>query len=341
MLKMLCMARLFGTTACCVAVMALSFVSLPAAGAAGQAAAANSAQAYPTRPIRIVAPNSPGSGADVVARLVAIKLTEAWRQQVVIDNRAGASGNIGSEIVARATPDGYTLLMITSQQAINAAMFEKLNYDLVRDFSPISLLASTPLILVVNPAVAATSIKDLVALAKSKPGQLNYGSPGSGTAGHLAAELFKSMTGTNLVHIPYKGTTPALTDTMAGQVQLTVLVATALLPAIKSGKVRALGVTSLKRSSLAPDLPTIAETVPGYEWSGWYGLAAPAGTPREIIAKLNAEQIRALKTTEFQERLSGLGADPLGTTPQEYASHISTQVEKMHHAIKVSGARPD
>jgi len=202
-------------------------------------------------------------------------------------------------------------------------------------------LASTPLILVVNPAVAATSIKDFIAFAKSKPGQLNYGSPGSGTAGHLAAELFKSMTGTNLVHIPYKGTTPALTDTMAGQVQLTVLVATALLPAIKTGKVRALGVTSLKRSSLVPDLPTIAETVPGYEWSGWYGLAAPAGTPREIIAKLNAEQIRALKTAEFQERLSGLGADPLGTTPQEYASHIRTQVEKMRHAIKVSGARPD
>lgn len=231
--------------------------------------------------------------------------------------------------------------MITSQQAINAAMFEKLNYDLVRDFSPISLLASTPLIRVVNPAVAATSIKELVAFAKTKPGQLNYGSPGSGTAGHLAAELFKSMTGVNLVHIPYKGTTPALTDTMAGQVQLTVLVATALLPAIKSGKVRALGVTSLKRSALAPDLPTIAETVPGYEWSGWYGLAAPAGTPREIIAKLNAEQLKALKSTEFQDRLSGLGADPLGTTPQVYASHIRTQVEKMRQAIKVSGARPD
>jgi len=338
---MLRMDRLLVTAACCATALVLSSAALPAAGAVAPVASKEAGKAYPTRPIRIVAPNSPGSGADVVARLVAIKLTEAWGQQVVIDNRAGASGNIGSEIVARATPDGYTLLMITSQQAINAAMFEKLNYDLVRDFSPISLLASTPLILVVNPAVAATSIKDFIALAKSKPGQLNYGSPGSGTAGHLAAELFKSMTGTNLVHIPYKGTTPALTDTMAGQVQLTVLVATVLLPAIKTGKVRALGVTSLKRSSLAPDLPTIAETVPGYEWSGWYGLAAPAGTPREIIAKLNAEQIRALKTAEFQERLSGLGADPLGTTPQQYASHIRTQVEKMRLAIKVSGARPD
>jgi tripartite-type tricarboxylate transporter receptor subunit TctC len=297
--------------------------------------------AYPTRPIRIVVPNSPGSGADVVSRLVGIRLTEALGQQMIIDNRAGASGSIATEIVARAAPDGYTLLMITSQQSIVAAMYEKLSYDLVKDFSPISLLASTPLILVVNPAVAVTSVKDLVALAKAKPGQLNYGSPGSGTASHLATELFRSMTGIKLMHIPYKGTGPALTDTIAGQVQLTILVATALLPSIKSGKVRALGVTSLKRTSLAPDLPTIAESVPGYEWSGWYGLVAPRGTPREIIARLNAEQIRALKTPEFQERLTSLGAEPLGTTPQEYASHIRTQVEKMRRAIKVSGARPD
>jgi len=332
MLTMLRMAHLFVTTACCAVVMA---------GAAGQASAANPAEAYPSRPIRIVALNTPGSGADVVSRLIAKKFTEAWGQQVVVDNRVGASGNIGTEIVARAAPDGYTLLMITSGQPIVVAMFEKLNFDLVRDFSPISLIASTPLILVVNPAVAAASVKEFIALAKSKPGQLNYGSPGSGTSSHLATELFKSMAGVDIVHVPYKGTTPAVTDTMAGQLHAGVLVATAVLPAIRAGKVRALGVTTLKRTALAPDLPTIAESVPGYEWSGWYGLAAPAGTPGEIIAKLNAEQIKLLRTAEFQERLLGLGAEPLGTTPQEYALHLRTQVEKMRHAIKVSGAHPD
>ncbi len=336
MLKMLRMAHLFYTTTSCAVVMMLISVSLPAAGAA-----ANPAQAYPSKPIRIVVLNTPGSGADIVTRLVAKKFTDAWGQQVVVDNRAGASGNIGTEIVARAAPDGYTLLMITSGQPIVVAMFGKLNYDLIKDFAPISLLASTPLIMVVNPAVAATSVREFIALAKSKPGQLNYGSPGSGTSSHLATELFRSMAGVDIVHVPYKGTTPVVTDTMAGQVQVTVLVATAVLPAIRAGKVRALGVTTPKRTSLAPDLPTISESVPGYEWNGWYGLAAPAGTPGEIIAKLNAEQNRMLKTAEFQERLLVTGAEPLGTTPQEYASHIRVQLAKMRHAIKVSGARPD
>jgi len=341
MLKMLRMAHLFVTTACCATALVLSPAALPAADSVVQAASKDAVKSYPTRPIRIVALNTPGSGADVVSRLIAKKFTEAWGQQVVVDNRVGASGNIGTEIVARAAPDGYTLLMITSGQPIVVAMFEKLNFDLVRDFAPISLIASTPLILVVNPAVAAASVKEFIALAKSKPGQLNYGSPGSGTSSHLATELFKSMAGIDIVHVPYKGTTPAVTDTMAGQLHAGILVATALLPAIRAGKVRALGVTTLKRTALAPDLPTIAESVPGYEWSGWYGLAAPAGTPGEIIAKLNAEQIKLLRTAEFQERLLGLGAEPLGTTPQEYALHLRTQVEKMRHAIKVSGAHPD
>ncbi len=298
------------------------------------------AKDYPSRPIRIVVPNTAGSGLDAVSRLVGRMLTDTWGQQAVIDNRAGASGNIAMEIASRAMPDGYTLIMITSQQPIVFAMFEKLRYDLIRDFAPISLIASTPFILVVNPAVAATSIPELVALAKAKPGQLNFGTPGSGTSSHLATEMFRSMTGINIVHVPYKGTTPVVTDTMSGQLQLTALVATAILPAIRTGKVRALGVTSPKRTPLAPDLPAISESVPGYEWTGWYGLAAPAGTPREIIAKLNAEQLKAVGTVDFRERLAHLGADPLGTTPQEYASHIRTQVEKMRVAIKVSGARP-
>ena len=305
------------------------------------AAAAEPVQTYPNRPIRIVVPNSPGSGADIVTRLVGNMLTAAWGQHIVIDNRAGASGNIAAEIGARAAPDGYTLLMITSQQSIVAAMFDKLNYDLVKDYSPISLLASAPHILVVHPSVPASSVKELIALAKSKPGQLNYASSGAGTGVHLATEVFKNVTGTDMVHVPYKGTAPALTGTMSDQVQLTIMIATAVLPAIKSGKVRALGVTSLKRTPLALDVPTISEFVPGYEWTGWYGLAAPRGTPREIITKLYNGQLNALKTAEFQERLTSLGADPIGTTPEEYAAHIRRQVEKMRVAIKVSGAKPD
>ena len=273
---------------------------------------------YPSRPVRIVVPNTAGSGADVVARLVANQLTQTLGQQMVIDNRAGASGGIGTEIVARAVPDGHTLLMITSQQANNAALSSRLPYDLVKDFSHVSLLASTPLILVVNPSLPANNMRELVALAKARPGQLNYGTPGAGTAGHLATELMRSM---------------------AGQLQLTVLVATAVMPSLKGGKIRALGVTSAKRSQLAPDLPAIAETIPGYEWSGWYGLAAPAATPREIIARLNAEQLQMLKSAEFRERLAELGADTLGSTPQEYTDHIRRQIEKMRLAVKVSGLR--
>ncbi len=299
------------------------------------------AQQYPTKPLRIIVMNTPGSGADIVTRLVAAKMSESLGQQVVVDNRAGASGNIGSEIAAHAAPDGYTLAMITSQQPNVVALFDKLPYDLVDDFAPISLLAAAPYFLIVNPAVAAASVKELIALAKSKPGSLSYGSAGSGSAPHLATEVFKSMTGINLLHVPYKGTTPALTDTMAGQIQLTVLVAPLVLPAVKAGKVRALGVTSSKRTALAPEIPTVAETVPGYEWSGWYGLVAPAKTPAAIIAQLNAQQNQAIKGAEFKERLAGVGAEPIGSTPQEYGAHIKAQLAKMKLAIKLAGVKVD
>ncbi len=316
-------------------------VALLAAAAVAQAAAINPADAYPSKPIRVIVLNAPGSGADIVTRLVAHQMTEAWGQQVIVDNRAGATGNIGAEIAARAAPDGYTLVMITSQQPIVAAMFDKLSYDLIRDFSPISLLGQAPFFMVVHPAVPATSVRDLIALAKAKPGQLHYGSAGPGSSPHMATEIFKHMTGTDLVHVPYKGTSPVLTATISAQVQVAMLVAALVLPMAKAGKVRALAVTSLKRSQLAPDMPTVAETVAGYEWTGWYGLAAPAGTPGAIIAKINAEQNRAIKLAEFRERLVGVGAEPSGSTPREYALHLRTQMEKMRHAIKVSGARPD
>ncbi len=298
---------------------------------------------YPVRPIRIVVTNTAGSGADVMTRIVADRLTQALGQQIVIDNRAGASGNIGAEIVAHAAPDGYTLLMITSQQANAAALVEpgsnRLGYDLLRDFAPISLLASTPLILVVNAGLPVGNMRELIAYARARPGSLNYGTPGSGTASHLATELLRSMIGADLVHVPYKGTPQALTDTMAGQLQLTMLVATAVIPSLKGGKIRALGVTSAKRTQVAPELPAIAETVPGYEWTGWYGLAAPAGTPRDIIVRLNAEQMRMVRDAAFRERLTELGADALGSTPAEYAGHIRRQIETMRRAVKISGIR--
>jgi tripartite-type tricarboxylate transporter receptor subunit TctC len=302
-------------------------------------AVAAPAQPYPHKPLRIIVMNTPGSGADIVTRLIAAKMSESLGQQVVVDNRAGAAGNIGAEIAARAAPDGYTLAMITSQQPNVVALYDKLPYDLVKDFAPISLLAAAPYFIIVHPSVAATGVKELVALAKSKPGTLSYGSAGAGSAPHLATEVFKSMTGINVLHVPYKGTTPALTDTMAGQIQMTVLVAPLVLPAVKAGRVRALAVTSSKRSALAPEIPTVAESVPGYEWSGWYGLTAPAKTPAAIIAKLNAGQNEAIKDPGFKERLAGVGAETIGSTPEEYGAHIRTQLDKMRLAIKLASVR--
>jgi tripartite-type tricarboxylate transporter receptor subunit TctC len=299
------------------------------------------AQAYPTKPIRIIALSSPASGPDIIGRLLGQKFTEAWGQQVIVDTRPGASGIIGAEIASKAAPDGHTLMIVTSQAVIVSVMYEKLPYQLLRDFSPISMLASTPFILVVHPSVPAASIKELVAYAKSKPGELRYGSGGAGSPPHLSAEIFKSMTGTDILHVPYKGVTPALMDTVAGQVQMVISVIPAVLSTIKAGKVKALGVTSARRTPLVPDLPTIAETVPGYEFIGWYSLVAPAKTPAGILSKLNAEIATVLKTPEFQERLAALGAEPISSTQQELAAYMQVQTEKMRKAVKESGAHPD
>ena len=299
------------------------------------------AQNYPVRPIRIIALSSPGSGPDIVGRLIGQKLTEAWGQQVIVDTRPGATGIIGAEIAAKSAPDGHTLVILTSQAVIVSVMYEKLPYSLAQDFAPIGLLASTPFILAVHPAVPATSVKELIAYAKAKPGQLRYGSGGSGSPPHLSVEIFKTMTGTDMLHVPYKGITPALTDTVAGQVQVIISVIPAMLPTVKAGRVRALGVTSAKRTTLVPELPTIAESVPGYEFIGWYGLAAPARTPAPVLARLNAEISGALKTPEFRERFSTLGAEPLGSTQQELAAFMREQTTKMRAAVKASGAKPD
>jgi tripartite-type tricarboxylate transporter receptor subunit TctC len=304
-------------------------------------AAVSMAQTYPSRPIRIIALSSSGSGPDIVGRLIGQKFTEAWGQQVIVDPRPAATGIIGTEIASRAAPDGHTLVVVTSQAVIVSVMYEKLSYDLIRDFSPISLIASTPFILIIHPSVPAASTSDLIAVAKAKPGQLRYGSGGSGSPPHLSAEIFKSMTGTDIVHVPYKGVTPALMDTVGGQVHMVFSVIPAAVSTVKSGKVRVLGVSSAKRTPLMPDLPTIAETVPGYEFIGWYSLFAPAKTPQPVIAKLNAEIVKALNTPDLQERFSNLGAEVSTSTPQELAAYLRVQTDKMRKAVKDSGARPD
>ena len=299
------------------------------------------AQSYPQRPIRIVALSSPGSGPDIVGRLIGSKLTEAWGQQVVVDPRPAATGIVGSEIAAKAAPDGHTLVIFTAQAVIVSIMYEKLSYSLARDFTPITFIASTPFILAVNPSVPAHSVKELVALAKSRPGALRYGSGGSGSPPHLSAELFKSMTGIDMLHVPYKGVTPAMVDTVGGQVQMVISVIPAVLPTVKSGKLRALGVTSAARTALVPDIPPIGDTVPGYEFIGWYSLFAPARTPPAIVNKLNAEVGKALQTPEFRDRFIALGAEPKTSTPQEMTQILKTQTEKMRKAVRDSGARPD
>jgi len=298
------------------------------------------AQSYPSRPIRLIAPSSPGSGVDIVARIVGQKLSENLKQQVVIDNRAGAGANLGAEIAAKAAPDGYTLFMGTPAHAINTSLYRRLNYDIVKDFAPISLVTSGQYVLVVHPSLPARNVKELIALARARPGQLNYASAGNGNATHLAAELFKSLTKLNAVHVPYKGTGPALTDLIGGQVQLMFANLTAGLPHIKSGKLRALAVTGTARSPAAPDIPTMIESgVPGYTVTSWYGILAPAATSQEIITRLNGEIAKVMRSPDMKSRLAGEGAEPTSSTPAEFAAFIKAEIEKWGKVIRGAGIR--
>ena len=301
------------------------------------------AQAYPTKPIRIVVPFPAGGATDTLARAAAQKLTEAWGQPVVVDNRPGAGGNIGSELVAKAAPDGYTLEMGTvGTHAINASLYAKMPYDHVKDFAPVILVASVPNVLVVNPAVPANSVQELIAYAKANPGKLNFASSGSGTSIHLSGELFKVMAGVQMTHIPYKGSAPALQDLIGGQVQLMFDNLPPSLPQIKGGKLRALAVTSTVRAPALPDVPTVAEAgLPGFEASSWFGILAPAGTPPDIIAKLNAEIAKWLASPEAKERMLALGANAAGGSPEDFAKHIAAETVKWQKVVKASGAKVD
>jgi tripartite-type tricarboxylate transporter receptor subunit TctC len=301
------------------------------------------AQPYPTRPIRLVVPSSAGAGVtDIMARLVGQHLGASLGQQIVIDNRPGASGILGSEVVAKAPPDGYTLLIANVSLIVNPYLYAKMPYDPLADFMPITMVNSAPLQLVVHPSVPASSVSELVAYAKSRPGQLNYGSGGLGSTPFLAAELFKSIAGIDVVHVPYKGGAPALTELTGGQLTFMIENVPGTTPFVKSGKLRALAITSTERSPLAPDLPTMVEAgVPGYEMSGWNGIFAPKGTPPEIVARLHAELAKLLRAPEVKEQFAALGAEPIGDTPDQFAAFLKADMARWRKIIKEKGIRPE
>ena len=305
--------------------------------AAGLAVA--QAPAYPVKSVRLLVPSSPGGGTDILARVLAQKMGETFGQQFVVENRPGAGQVIGIEAVARSAPDGYTLLMAASAIVINEVLYAKPPYDTLRDFAPVTLGASLPNILVVHPALPVKSVRELIVLAKTRAGQLNYSSAGSGTSPHLSMELFRLMAGITLTHIPYKGSGPATVDLLAGQVQLSMPNVLTALPHIKGGKLRGLGVTSGKRATGLPDIPAIAETLPGYEAIQWYGILAPAGTTRDIVGKLQAEIARILVLPEVKDRLAADGADAVGSRPVEFAAYIRAELAKWGKVVKTGGIK--
>jgi tripartite-type tricarboxylate transporter receptor subunit TctC len=304
------------------------------------AAAGAAAQPYPDKPVRMIVAVPPGGPADILARLVGPRLTESLGQTVVIDNRPGANGNIAYEMAARSAPDGYTFVLVAAGVAINPSLYREVRYDPVRDFAAITHGISVPNILVVHPSVPAASVSELIALAKSRAGRLTFASAGNGTSGHLALELFKQRAGVDIVHVPYKGGGPALAEVVAGQVQALFSLALAATQQVKAGRVRALAITSGKRSAVAPDLPTVAELgFPGFEVIGWFGWLAPAKTPRPIIARLNAEIVKALNTPEVRERLLSQSSEPVGDSPQAFGAFVKNEHEKWAGVIRRAGIR--
>jgi tripartite-type tricarboxylate transporter receptor subunit TctC len=302
------------------------------------------AQSYPAKPMRLVVPFPPGGPLDIMGRGIAQKLQEAWSQPMVIDNRPGAGGGIGADLVAKSPGDGYTLLMgAVSTHAINPSLYAKIPYDPHKDFVPVALVAQVPNVLVVNPALPVQSVKDLIAYAKANPGSLSFGSGSTGSTGHLAGELFKTMAGVDMVHIPYKGGAPAMQDLLAGQTQLMFDNLANALPQVKAGKLRAIAVTTVARAPSVPELPTIAESgLPGFDLTTWFGIFAPAGTPPEVVAKLNAEIAKALSAKDLAERLAAMGTvPPENNTPERFAAFVRSEAAKYARVVKDSGARVD
>jgi len=337
------MLQQYVSTAACR--RALQSLLIPAALAITLAFGANDAvaQAFPTKPVKLVVPFPAGGSVDAVARALADKLTQMWGQSVVVDNRPGAGGNIGADYVAKSAPDGYTVVMgALSTHAVNPSLYPKMPYDAAKDFVPITLVAITPNVLVINPALPVNSVKELIAYAKANPGKLSFGSGSNGSAGHLAGELFKVDTGTDMVHVPFKGAAPATQSLLAGDTQLMFDNLANAMAQVKAGKLKALAVTTAKRSNLAPELPTMAEAgVPGFDISTWFGLMAPAGTPPGVIAKWNADVTRILSSPDMRERLAAQGAEAAPTTPAEFSAFIASELPKYARIVKASGAKVD
>ena len=300
------------------------------------------AQQYPVKPVRVVVPSSPGGGTDIVARIVAPELSRRLGQQFVIENRAGAGTMIGIEVASKAPPDGYTLLMGLSTLAINSALYKKVPYDPVRDFAPITVAVSSGSIIVVHPSVPVKSIKELIAFARTRPGQMNYASAGTGTYPHMTMELFLSMAKLKMVHIPYKGTGPAMIDMLAGHTAVMAGTMVTTVPQIRAGRLRGLGITTTERNNAAPEIPTVAEAgLPGFESVQWYGLLAPANTPRDIVNRLHVEMVKILQLPEIRQRFAGDGVDPVGNTPDQFAAYIKTELTKWAKVAKEAGIKPE
>ena len=304
---------------------------------------AQSAPAYPVKPVRWVVAFAAGGPVDGLSRAVAQKLAQRWGQPVIIDNRSGAGGTLGADLVAKAAPDGYTLMTgHVGTHAINATLYRNLPYDPVRDFTPVTLIASNAFLLLVNPSLPARSVKELITLAKARPGQLNYASAGIGGPTHLVPEIFKSMAGINIVHVSYKGSTPALTDLISGQVHIMFSNPLTPMPYVRAGRLRALGISTAQRSPALPDIPTIAESgLPGFDVSAWYGVLAPAGLPRPLLTKLNAEIVQVLKLPEMQERFVAQGIDLVSSTPQQFEELIKSDIVRWRKVVIAAGAKPD
>lgn len=316
--------------ACLIAIFAALFASVPAL-----------ADQYPQRPVRLIIPYPPGGAGDIVGRMLGNSLVTAFGQQVVNDNRGGGGQIIATQISANAPPDGYTLFLASATHSINPALRKNLPYDTLKDFAPITLVAQSPLVFVVHPSLKATSIKELIALAKAQPGRINYASSGPGTGGHMSVELLKSLTGIDLVHIPYKGAGPALVDVVAGQVQIICTSPLPAMPHVKTGRLRALGMTSLARSPAYPDVPAVAESVPGYQSTLWYALLAPAGTPQSIIKRVHDDAVKALAVPQMREQLLALGATPVGNSPQELQNFIRDEITMWTRLVKQANIRLD
>lgn len=316
----------------------LALITLAVVGA-GWAVLVAAQQSYPSRPVRIISPFAAGGGNDMLSRTVAAKLTESFNQQVIVENRTGANGIIGTEAAARAAPDGYTIVLIPSGHAVNASLRSKLPYDSIRDFTMISLVGASPLVLAVHPSLPAQNVKALAAFARTRPGQLSYVSAGIGSSGHLGGALFEVLAGVKMLHVSYKGMSLALTDLVSGQVTMTFGTSLSVIPHVKTGRLRALASTGAQRSPALPDLPTVAETVPGYEASLWYGFVGPARMPAEVVRKLNAEIVAALNLPDVRERLAAQGVDVRSSTPEEFSKMLVADMARWAKVVERAGIK--